>query len=213
MTRGKGKNLGKPLIGVLVDDDLGPGNWSDRQRLFVRAYIRHRNGARAVREAGYACKPENADRIAWALRNEPRFAHVRKAIDGIEANLRARLKVEAEQVLEEISKVAFFSLADVVVIQEDGTARLDLTEADAAHLAALSEVQIEERTIKGKDGAPDEVLRTVKIKTHSKLDALDKLGKNLRLFTDKLEVSGGLDIASQLTAARRRARMEKEPTE
>jgi phage terminase small subunit len=210
MARGKGKNPGKPLIGLLVDDDLGPGNWSDRQRLFVRAYIRHRNGARAVREAGYSCKPENADRIAWALRNEPRFAHVRKAIEGIEADLRARLKVEAEQVLEEISKVAFFSLADVVVIQEDGTARLDLTEADAAHLAALSEVQIEERTIKGKDGAPDEVLRTIKIKAHSKLDALEKLGKNLRLFTDKLEVSGGLDIAMELSAARRRARLGKD---
>jgi hypothetical protein len=59
----------------------------------------------------------------------------------------------AEQVLAELSKVAFFSLSDVVVIQEDGTARLDLTEADATHMAALSEVQIEERIIKGKDGA------------------------------------------------------------
>jgi hypothetical protein len=50
-------------------------------------------------------------------------------------------------------------------------------------------------------------LRTIKIKAHSKLEALEKLGKNLRLFTDKLEVSGGLDIGAQLSAARRRARM------
>jgi hypothetical protein len=57
------------------------------------------------------------------------------------------------------------------------------------------------------DGEPDVTVRTIKIKAHSKLDALEKLGQNLRLFTDKLEVSGGLDIASQLTAARRRARM------
>jgi hypothetical protein len=114
--------------------------------------------------------------------------------------------------LDEFRKVALFNLADVLVIQEDGTASLDPTEADAAHLAALSEVQIEERTIKGKDGAPDEVLRTIKIKAHSKLDALEKLGKNLRLFTDKLEVSGGLDIASQLSAARRRARIDRNET-
>jgi hypothetical protein len=53
-------------------------------------------------------------------------------------------------------------------------------------------------------------LRTIKIKTHSKLDALEKLGKNLRLFTDKMEVSGGLDIATQLSAARRRARLREE---
>jgi hypothetical protein len=69
---------------------------------------------------------------------------------------------------------------------------------------------MEERTIKGRDGAPDEVLRTIKIKAHSKLDALEKLGKNLRLFTDKLEVSGGPDIASKLSAARRRARTDKD---
>jgi phage terminase small subunit len=206
MARGKGKNLGSPVAGMLDDDDLGPGNWTDRQRRFVHRYMQHRNGARAVREAGYSCKPENADRIAWALRNDPRFAHVREAVERLEADLQARLKIEAEQVLDELRKVAIFNLADVLVIQDDATARLDLTEADAAHLAALSEVQIEERTIKGKDGAPDEVLRSIKIKAHSKLDALEKLGKNLRLFTDKLEVSGGLDIASQLSTARRRAR-------
>jgi hypothetical protein len=61
-----------------------------------------------------------------------------------------------------------------------------------------------------ENGAPDEALRTIKIKAHSKLDALEKLGKNLRLFTDKVEVSGGLDIASQLSAARRRARISSD---
>jgi phage terminase small subunit len=174
---------------------------------FVHRYMQHRNGARAVREAGYSCKPENADRIASAFRNEPRFAHVREAVERLETDLQARIKIEAEQVLDELWKVAVFNLADVLVIHEDGTARLDLTEADAAHFAALSEVQIEERIIKGKDGGPDEVVRTIKVRAYSKLDALEKLGKNLRLFTDKIEVSGGLDIASRLSAARRRARI------
>jgi phage terminase small subunit len=213
MARGKAKNLGSSLAVLLPEDDLGPGNWSDRQRKFVHCYMRHGNGARAVREAGYSCKPENADRIAWKLRNDPRFAHVREAIDRREVDLQARLKIKAERVLTELSKVAFFSLGDVVVIREDGTTSLDLTEADATHLAALSEIQIEERTIKGRDGEPDTVVRTIKIKAHSKLEALEKLGKNLKLFTEKVEVSGGLDIASQLTAARRRARMTPDKAE
>jgi hypothetical protein len=54
------------------------------------------------------------------------------------------------------------------------------------------------------------VLRAVKIKAHSKPEALKKLGRNLRIFTDKLEVSGGLGMASQLSPARcqrRRARI------
>jgi phage terminase small subunit len=214
MARGKAKNLGSSIAGLLPEDDLGPGNWTDRQRRFVYRYLQHRNGARAVREAGYTCKSENADKVAWILLNEARFAHVREAIDRREAEIQARLKVSAEQVLEELRKVAFFNLADVLVIQDDGTARLDLSEADAAHLAALGEIQIEERTIKGRDGEPDTTARTIKIKALSKLDALEKLGKNLRLFTDRVEVSGGLDIALQLTAARRRARMAKdEPAE
>jgi phage terminase small subunit len=207
MARGKAKNPGSSVASLLPNDDLGPGNWTDRQRRFVYRYLQHRNGARAVREAGYTCKPENADRVAWILLNETRFTHVREAVDQRESELQARLKVGAEQVLEELSKVAFFSLGDVVVIQNDGTASLDLTEADAAHLAALSEIQIEERTIKGRDGEPDTIARTIKIKAHSKLDALEKLGKNLKLFTDKLEMRGGLDIGAQLSAARRRARM------
>jgi hypothetical protein len=41
---------------------------------------------------------------------------------------------------------------------------------------------------------------------------LDNLVMILRLFTDKLEVSGGLDIGSQLSAARRRARLGKATT-
>jgi phage terminase small subunit len=214
MARGKGKNPGSSVAGLLPEEDLGPGNWSDKQRRFVWRYLQHRNGARAVREAGYTCKPENADRIAWELRNDPQYAHVREAIDRREADLQARLKVGAEEVLEELSKVAFFSLGDVVVIQEDGTASLDLTEADAAHLAALAEVNIEERTIKGRDGEPDTTARTIKIKAHSKLDALEKLGKHLKLFVDRVEMSGSLDIASNLSAARRRARLEKkEPAE
>jgi hypothetical protein len=138
---------------------------------------------------------------------------VREAIDRREAELQARLKVGAEQVLEELSKVAFFSLGDVVVIQDDGTARLNLSEADAAHLAALAEIQIEERIIKGRDGEPDTTARTIKVKAHSKLDALEKLGKNLRLFADRVEVSGGLDIATQLATARRRARLDKDGME
>jgi phage terminase small subunit len=214
MARGKAKHPGAPVAGLLPEDDLRPGNWTDRQRRFVLRYLQHGNGARAVREAGFSCQPENADRIAWQLRNDLRFAHVREAIDRREVELQARLKVGAEQVLEELRKVAFFSLGDVVVIHDDGTASLVLTEADAAHLAALSEIQIEERTIKGRDGEPDTTARTIKIKAHSKLDALEKLGKNLKLFTDKMEMSGGLDIASNLSAARRRARLKKkEPAE
>src|SRR5688500_5508202 len=155
MARRNRKTQYRPAAGLLPEEDLGPGNWTDRQRRFIHRYLQHGNGARAVREAGFSCQPENADRIAWELRNDPRFAHVREAIDRREAEIQARLKIGAEQVLEELRKVAFFSLGDVVVIQDDGTARLDLSEADAAHLAALSEIQIEERTIKGRDGEPD----------------------------------------------------------
>jgi hypothetical protein len=59
----------------------------------------------------------------------------------------------------------------------------------------------------------DTIARTIKVKAHSKLEALEKLGKHLKLFTNRVELNGGLDIASNLSAARRRARLEKEPTE
>lgn len=80
------------------------------------------------------------------------FAHVREAVERREADQQARLKIEAEQVSDERRRAAVFNLADVLVIQDDGTARLDLGGADAAHMAAISEIQIGERIVKDKDG-------------------------------------------------------------
>lgn len=211
MSRGKAKDPGSPLADLLIadDDHFGVGAWTERQRCFVRAYLRHRNGARAVREAGYKSQDENAGKVAWRLLNEPSYKHVQDAVAAREAEIRKRLAMDEARVLEELRKVATFSLADVLVILEDGSARLDLNEADVDQLAALSEVTIEERTIKGRDGDLDEVVRTLKIKAHSKLDALEKLGRNLKLFTDKIEMSGSVDIADSLQAARKRARISK----
>ncbi len=39
-------------------------------------------------------------------------------------------------------------------------------------------------------GGPDQMLWIIKIKFHSKLDAREQLGKNLRLLADTLEASG-----------------------
>lgn len=210
MARGKAKNPGAPLSDLLSEDDayFGPGNWTERQRLFVRAYMRHRNSARAVREAGYVCQPENAGKIGWKLLNDPAFKHVQEAVSERERVIKERLAMDEARVLEELRKVATFSLADVLDIQEDGTARLNLEHADVDQLAALSEVQIEKHEIGGgDDDGPVVIKTTIKIKAHSKLDALEKLGKNLKLFTDKIEHSGSIDIGDRLQAARRRARM------
>ncbi|MBA1159370.1 terminase small subunit [Microvirga mediterraneensis] len=209
MARGKGKNPGSPLVDLLAEDEefFGPGNWTDRQRLFVRAYMRHRNSSRAVREAGFGCHPENAGKVGWKLLNDPAFKHVQDAIAEREAAIKQRLAMDEARVLEELRKVATFSLADVFDIQEDGTARLNLAHADADQLAALSEVQIEQHEIRGEEGENVTLKTTIKIKAHSKLDALEKLGKNLKLFTDKMELNGSLDIGSALQAARRRARL------
>src|SRR5690348_10392749 len=62
MSRGKHKQPASALEGLFEDLEAGEtwdGPWTERQRRFVISYLRHSNGARAVREAGYKCKFEH----------------------------------------------------------------------------------------------------------------------------------------------------------
>lgn len=63
-----------------------------------------------------------------------------------------------------------------------------IPDAAAAAVAEVSE---------GKDG--------MKLKKLDKLKALELLGRHLGMFTDKVEMSGDLDIAAIIMEARNRA--------
>lgn len=93
--------------------------------------------------------------------------------------------VSAKQVLRELASIAFARGSDYARIVEDGgcakvslTPTEELAEDKKAAIASIRQTQA-----------------GIEVKQHDKVKALELLGKHLKLFTDKQEISGGVQIA------------------
>lgn len=153
-----------------------------KEAAFVAAYITDPDGnqTRAAKAAGFSS--------AQGLMKRP---HVRKEIGKRMNKAMAKKQITAERVVEELGKIAFANIDDFV----DDEYRIE-DKPSRKKMAAVQEVTTETLLAPlDKDGNPlpgkDDVKR-VKLKMYSKLDALDKLGRHFKLFTDKVELSGGL---------------------
>lgn len=210
MSRGKQKQPPSALAGLFEELEAGEaweGPWTERQRRFAISYLRHGVGARAVREAGYNCKTEHAADCAVILLRRP---HVKAFIQEHQRAARKRLEVTAERTLGELAAIGYANLGRIVrfvtppvdpladpdVPAPAAVPVLALEEATEADLAAVQEIEFK------PDGS-------IKVKLAPKTPALDLLGKHLKLFTDRLEVEGQIDIASTIQEARQRARARR----
>jgi phage terminase small subunit len=97
---------------------------------------------------------------------------------------RAGEMITVERVLQELALIAFADLADFVTWTPTQVTVRDVAQVDAQKRRALAEVV---QTVT-RDGG------TIRVKLHNKLDALEKLGKHLGLFPDKLQI----DLLTQL---------------
>lgn len=182
--------------------------WTPKQRIFAAAYLRHRVGSRAVREAGYDVdNPERAASIAKALLAVP---HVRGHIATRSQELLNRYEAGAERVIDELASIAFLNPGDMIRPDDDGQAVLDLRDLTDRQWKGIGEISIEEKTtIDARTGEPT-VTKTTKLKPLDKLKALEALGRHHKLFTDKIELSGAVDIAGRINAARDAMRARRE---
>ena len=113
-----------------------------------------------------------------------RYLELRKA------QYRRKLNLNAERVLEEFAKIAFFNMGELLEIDGDGEVRFNLQRMTDDQAAALSELSIEEY-VEGRGDKARKVKR-VKLRPDSKRRALDSLARHLGLFNDRIEVTGGL---------------------
>jgi phage terminase small subunit len=145
-----------------------------RERRFVEEYIIDLCGRAAAVRAGLGKSIKSSTEIASRMRKK---ATVAAAISALMAE---RGGVTAVSVVDEIAKIARAKFSDFARI-EDGrliiTDTAQLTEDQQACIAEISETV-------GEHG------RTIKIRLHSKLDALEKLMKALGMYKEKHEISG-----------------------
>ena len=137
----------------------------------------------AAIEAGYSAA--TAGMKACQLMKDPKIA---EAIDKLLAKKLKRFDITPDRVLQEVAALAFSNKADFY--DEEGRLK-SITALPRDVSAALSSVEVSVST--SNLGAPAVVQ---KIRLHDKVRALELLGRNLKLFTDKIDLSGMLGIGS-----------------
>ncbi len=173
---------------------------NSRHETFCREYIIDLNGTRAAIAAGYTKK--GAHVTASRMLSKPK-------VQGLLAKLTKKhadkLDLTAEKVLSELSRMGFSNFLDYVNITEEGDAFVDLSGLTQEQAASIQEVTVDEY-IEGKGKHARKVKRT-KLKLVDKIRSLDLLGRHLKLFTEKIEVSGIEGLAEAMAAARKRVGM------
>ena len=151
------------------------------------------NKTEALRRAGYG-HPANQVTRFFTRRN------VVEEIDRRRKQLQTTFDIGPKQILMELSKIGFVNVVDLM--DEKGNITLKQLKAlSREQTAAISELT----PVYGDDG---EVLG-YKIKLLSKLDALDKIARNLGMFKDTTDVNLQFNFAQQIIDARNRVRSER----
>ncbi len=171
---------------------------NSRHETFCREYIIDLNGTRAAIAAGYSKRTAHA--AACRLLSNVK---VKKLLAQLTRKHADKLDLSAEKVLSELSRMAFSNLLDYGTVTDDGGFVIDLSTLTREQAAAIHEITVDEYMDGRGEGA--RTVKRTKFKLASKIDALALLGKYLKLFTEKIEVSGLEHLPELMAEARARA--------
>ena len=157
---------------------------TEKQRLFVREYLRDRCGAKAARRAGYSV--DSAHVTAHELLHSPGYAHVQDLLRQELELERGRWEHLQERIIQERCRIAFADIAEVMDAEGNILPLAAIPEDARAAIAELKETEF-----LGQDGEPS-VSR--KVRWWSKNEALTALEKITGLVKDRVEHSGHVDV-------------------
>ena len=179
---------GVPLSDGLLDFILSSSLPTDtklthKQAMFVNEYLVDLNATQAAIRAGYSehtahdigCENLKKPNVAAAI-----FVAMEERAD--------RTGITADKVLSEISKLGFANMHDYMTVNDDGYAYVNLSDLTREQAAAIQEMTVDSY-YEGKGDDAREV-KKVKFKLADKKGNLELLGKHLKLFTEKQEISG-----------------------
>lgn len=160
---------------------------TDKQRLFVREYLKDLNATQAYIRAGYSARTAN-DSVRKVLVN-PRVA---EAIREANEKRLEKVGIDADYVLRRAVQYLDTSVADFLVIPENGgEAYFDLSKASKEQLACIDGLQLDSAVEKGADGPV--TVRKIKLTLPKRKEMLELIGKhrNVQAFAADREVGKG----------------------
>lgn len=153
-----------------------------KQRRFADEYLIDLNATAAYKRAGYAAEGNSAEVNASRLLSNAKVAeYIQAAMD----ERSQETKIDANKVLSEIGKLAF---ADIRKVFDSEGRLLPIHQLPDEIAASISSIEVVTSRVPG--GEPADVEHTSKIKFWDKRGSLELLGKHLKLFTDKTELTG-----------------------
>lgn len=156
----------------------GKDKFNHRQILFVHYFLIHTNASKAAELAGYSKK--TAGSMGSRLLKNVR---IKAEIDKRMGKLSKKLEITAENVLREMSRLAFYDPADLYDTAGNLIPVKDLPE-DTRRAIKGWDVDVEEVEYLGRDGEVTRRARTSSVKPRmaDKRPVLRDLGQHLELF-------------------------------
>lgn len=149
-----------------------------KQKRFCEEYMIDLNATQAALRAGYCKRSVNnigpANLLKVGIRNE---------IQKLKDERSVRTQIKADSVLKELAKIGFSDIKNYLNIENDEVYFRNLNEVPGDLTAAVEAVKVMKRTIKGKKKDDNDVeIQAIQFKLHSKLNALEQLGKHLGIY-------------------------------
>ena len=158
-----------------------PDEFTPMQVAFIESYMICRSARQAALEAGYS----DDGNAGWRnLQNEKVVAEINRRKE----QQRRRNELLEDEVLQEMAKIAFVDLTDVVDFSGTMLDVKDLSEIPEHARAAIKKVTC----TPGLHGTK------VVVEMHDKVSALEKLGKYLSMWVDKIEQRTTMTFEEQL---------------
>jgi phage terminase small subunit len=164
-----------------------------KQAIFIAEYLVDGNATRAAIAAGFAVS--SADVTGARLLKNSKVA---KALAFRHARRVDKLEITAERVLGELAKLAFF---DPGKLFDESGHLLPIAEMDDVTRVAVAGLDVELREGGSSAGVGLGVSRVSKVKLADKGQNLERLGRYLKLFTDRVEHDGKLTLEQLVCGA------------
>jgi len=152
-----------------------------KQSTFVKEYLIDLNATQAAIRAGYS------EKTAYSIGQENLTKpDIQKAIQKAMNERSERTEITQDMVLQELGKIAFLDIRDAFDANGALLAIKDMPEDVAKAIGGIDHSFIGEKD--------NQIGVTSKIKLIDKKGSLELLGRHLKMFTDKVEHSGSLDL-------------------
>jgi phage terminase small subunit len=145
-------------------------NLTEKQEAFCREYLKDFNATQAYKRAGYRGSGSTASTEGAKLLHNPK---IQAFLSQLRSRISRNAEVTLERTLQEIARLAFSNVTDVLSFNADGVTFYDSGELPEDVTAAIESVN--SVTTVTRQGKQEETRITMKAKMHSKVAALSLL--------------------------------------